>query len=573
MKRDELIGRVLDKYTLLRHLGSGGNGSVYLAREVNPRLAIPRLFAVKTFRETQGAIGHLLDEARIATSLDHPNVVRLHEFNEHDGLWFFGMDFVAGESLFNVMRAIGRLPEREAWAWPASLVASACRGLQHAHDRQIVHRDIKPGNLMVRYDGNVLVVDFGIAKAAKQQNVHTGMFRGTPAYMSPEQISEQGVDPRSDLFSLGTVLYELCTRTRLFHRRGFLDIAHAITREDVERPRARAPAIPKPLEEIIMSMLAREKENRVASAAEVERSLRELLLKEQFPDYDGHRYMRTLFGDRIEHMERIMELAKTADPLDPRLAQAQPKIISARAPRPVTVPPQEPHPEDDELQPRDEKTDEAPSIQPSRAQPPPVPTPSISAFDAGTTLAPAERTKARGSSRAIAAFIFGLLLLGAAIAGAVATGRRRGPEVTVLPVQEASPSPGAAVIEEPAKVVEDKPVSPPVEKEPIAEEPIAVEKASEEKAAEPPKTRMKTAEVPKGPGRVSVALNCAGEFRTGTVLIDNREQEAPLEIEIPSGTHRVEARTINSGTVTRVIRVKPNQTTPVALDVCGAASP
>jgi serine/threonine-protein kinase len=323
--RSRMIGRVLGKYTLLRLLGVGGNGAVFLAREINEKLAVPRLVAVKTFRESANAIGHLLDEARIATSLDHPNVVRLHDFGEIDGTWFFGMDFVAGETLSDLMRTIGRLPPPVSWAWPASLIATACRGLHHAHERQIIHRDIKPANLMVRYDGNVTIVDFGIAKAAKFSNVHTAVFRGTPAYMSPEQVSSRPVDARSDIFSLGTVLYELCTRSRLFHRADLPGTIRAITQEDIPPARLLAPEIPARLEEIISRMLARNRNERFASAADVERALRELLMREQFADYDAPAYMRELFGERIDHMMRISELAKTAAPDDVRLAEPRPE--------------------------------------------------------------------------------------------------------------------------------------------------------------------------------------------------------------------------------------------------------
>src|SRR5215471_9287722 len=203
-------------YKIVRKLDEGGGGVVYLARDIRLQRAVVLKLLSDELACDENARRRFLREARLASALDHPNVCVIHEINETEGAIFIAMQYVEGKSLRQVLN--GKPLELDA---AVSIAIQIAEGLAAAHEKNIVHRDIKPGNIMITKSGQVKILDFGLAKSlAYSDAVKTteavditrqGALLGTPAYMSPEQVSGAAVDHRSDIFSLGVVLYEMVT--------------------------------------------------------------------------------------------------------------------------------------------------------------------------------------------------------------------------------------------------------------------------------------------------------------------------------------------------------------------------
>jgi eukaryotic-like serine/threonine-protein kinase len=199
----------IGKYEITGELGSGAMGVVYRAED--PRLGRP--VALKTTNAEVASNPNLLKrfyrEAQAAAKLTHPNIVTIYEIDEANGVPFIAMEFLEGDNLQKVIADRLALPILRK----LQIIIDTCKGLDYAHQHGVVHRDIKPGNIVVLKNGQVKIVDFGIARVGVSSMTRTGVVLGTVMYMSPEQVQGQTVDPRSDVFSLGVVLYELL-RTR-----------------------------------------------------------------------------------------------------------------------------------------------------------------------------------------------------------------------------------------------------------------------------------------------------------------------------------------------------------------------
>jgi eukaryotic-like serine/threonine-protein kinase len=239
---------------------------VYLAED----RVLQRAVAVKVLRQNAGQDSvprkRFLREARLAARLSHPNIVRVYDVGETDDGLFIVMEYVPGRTLADV----GKLPADEA----VPLALQACAGLRHAHDAGLVHRDVKPANLLVGDDGVLKIADFGIARAAEATRLtELGTVLGTAAYLSPEQAAGEEVTAATDLYSLGAVLYELLTgRTPL--QFGSLAEVAAKQRHGLIVPvRDVEPSVPEPLEATVMRCLAREPRFRPESAAELSHEL------------------------------------------------------------------------------------------------------------------------------------------------------------------------------------------------------------------------------------------------------------------------------------------------------------
>ena len=199
--------QTIGRYVIRERLGMGGMGVVYLA--LDP--AIDRLVALKALAvESPELRERILREAGLAGRLQHPNIVTVYDVGTHEGQPFIAMEYIAGESLAGLVRRRAPLSLKRK----LEIVVDACKGLAFAHRNGILHRDVKPANLMMRRDsGTVKVLDFGIARGLASTLTQAGVVMGTPNYMSPEQLQGGALDPRSDMFGLGLVLYEmLCYR-------------------------------------------------------------------------------------------------------------------------------------------------------------------------------------------------------------------------------------------------------------------------------------------------------------------------------------------------------------------------
>jgi serine/threonine-protein kinase len=257
-----------ERFRVERRLGRGGMAAVYLAYDE----ALDRQVAVKILESLAGDADsrkRFLREARLAARLTHPNVVAVFDSGEDGGAPYIVMEYVEGATLAELIARRGRLPPDEVVA----LGLQACAGLQHAHDSGLVHRDVKPQNLLVRADGTLKVSDFGIAVSNEATRITTdGTILGTAAYLAPEQLSGQQVSGRVDVYGLGAVLYEALTGRRPVEVDSLAELGDAKERRP-QPVRRFAPDVPPALERAVMQALERRPEARPASPAELASAL------------------------------------------------------------------------------------------------------------------------------------------------------------------------------------------------------------------------------------------------------------------------------------------------------------
>lgn len=300
-----IIGEEFGKYVLVGEIGVGGMAEVFLAIQTGLQgfLKVVTLKRVLPHLATHDFIAMFIDEARIAARLEHPNIVKTFEFGEHEGQYYTVMEYLAGEDLGSMMNraAISKQPVQFNTA--AMIVAQLCNGLHFAHELTdtagrplgLVHRDINPSNIIVTYAGEVKVIDFGVAKINQSgSKTMTGTIKGKLAYMSPEQILARGIDRRSDIFSLGVVLWELVTGCRLFARESDAATLYAIMNDPIPRARRHRPNVPEELEAIISTALARTPADRYQTAEEMQVALDQFLGSQ--PKFDSKSLAAALEG-------------------------------------------------------------------------------------------------------------------------------------------------------------------------------------------------------------------------------------------------------------------------------------
>jgi tetratricopeptide (TPR) repeat protein/predicted Ser/Thr protein kinase len=261
------VGSVLgDRYEILEPLGEGGMGTVY---KVHDR-ELERTVAMKVIRpelaQTPEVLNRFKQELIIARQITHKNVSRIYDLAEANGVKFITMEFLEGRSLADLLREKGKFTAKQA----AGFIVQVCRALEAAHAEGVVHRDLKPQNIMVEAHDRVVVMDFGIARSiALGSMTQTGVVLGTPAYMSPEQARGEELDARSDLFTLGIIFYELLTGASPYKADTTLESMYKRTTERARPPVEIAPEIPKALSDITVRCLEIDKNKRYRSATEI----------------------------------------------------------------------------------------------------------------------------------------------------------------------------------------------------------------------------------------------------------------------------------------------------------------
>jgi serine/threonine protein kinase len=297
-------GMRLGKYELVSSLAAGGMAELFVARQAGIE-GFEKLVVLKRIlpqlADRQDFVRMFLDEARLAATLHHPNIAQVYDigFEPADRSYFFTMEYVQGRDARDVLRAArdtGGLPLEHALA----IVCGVAAGLHYAHERDVVHRDISPSNVLVSFDGGVKLVDFGIAKVrSRHSETQAGSLKGKIAYMSPEQCRGEDVDRRSDVFALGVLLYELTTATRLFRGTNEFALIQDITGKDAPPPSSRRADYPPALEAIVMRALARDREARYATAEDLQLALERFAHDARLAvsELALRRYMHVLFGE------------------------------------------------------------------------------------------------------------------------------------------------------------------------------------------------------------------------------------------------------------------------------------
>jgi serine/threonine-protein kinase len=260
------------RYRVERRLGRGGMAEVFLARD----LRLDRLIALKVLAPALSSdpafVARFRREAQAAAGLSHPNIVAVYDWGEALGSYYIAMEYAPGRTLAEVIEADAPLASERT----ALIGAQVAAALAAAHREGVVHRDIKPSNVILGEEDAVKVTDFGIAHVVEEAGTRlttTGTVLGTPAYLSPEQAEGRAVDGRSDVYSLGVVLYELATGATPFQGQTSAALAYQHAREPLEPPSGRNPAVPAALDAIITESLAKDPEARPASAEQVRRRL------------------------------------------------------------------------------------------------------------------------------------------------------------------------------------------------------------------------------------------------------------------------------------------------------------
>src|SRR5215470_2785264 len=252
------------RYHVLERIAAGGMGEVYRAQDA----VLAREVAIKVLHRSlasdQGFVDRFRREARAAATLNHPNIVAVYDWGAVDGIYYMVMEYVQGRSVRELLNADGSLAPAQA----AEVLRQTLAALEHAHARGIVHRDLKPENILITNDGVVKLTDLGLARAfADAKNTRAGAVTGTVQYLAPEQIRGEPADPRSDLYSLGIVAYELLTGDLPFSGETPMAIAYQHLSDRVPAPSRSAPEIGSDLDGFVLSATDPDREMRPESAA------------------------------------------------------------------------------------------------------------------------------------------------------------------------------------------------------------------------------------------------------------------------------------------------------------------
>ncbi|HOU54523.1 MAG TPA: serine/threonine-protein kinase [Myxococcota bacterium] len=308
--------RYFGKYLLLEKIGSGGMAEIFKAvlrgaQDVQKVVVIKRI--LMGYSRDPSFVKMFVEEARITAPLQHSNIVTIYEFDEVDGQYYLAMELVNGKDLQRIMARVNKMGRAFAPELAVHVTSEVCKALWYAYNARdvhgnplrIIHRDVSPSNILISYDGEVKVSDFGVAKAATSgggDGPGQGLLKGKLGYMSPEQVAGLDLDHRSDLFSLGIILFECLTLKRLFLGRSDLQTLINVRDADVEKRLARHPEIDPALADILRKALAKDRDRRYRNALDFQKDLDDWLFSR------GHRvgsaqvglFLRDLFPEEAE---------------------------------------------------------------------------------------------------------------------------------------------------------------------------------------------------------------------------------------------------------------------------------
>ncbi len=314
-----LPGSSIGRYLVKRKLAEGGMAELYLCTAVGPE-GFEKEVVIKRIRaflsNDQGFIDMFKAEARLASRLNHANVVQIFDFDKHDDAWFIAMEYVYGASLWELRRRCRELAVPFPPLLVAAIGAQVARGLHYAHTLSdkgkpltLVHRDVTPHNVLLSFDGGVKLTDFGIAKAGTSYTA-PGMLKGKFAYMAPEQARGDRVDARTDVFALGITLWEMLTGGRLFEGDSDVAVLRAVQESLIASPARLNPDVPAELSDVVLKALERPLDQRFQSAHELDRALAHFVLKNSASTDDSNvgLFLRQMFRDELEEADRAMSV-------------------------------------------------------------------------------------------------------------------------------------------------------------------------------------------------------------------------------------------------------------------------
>ncbi len=462
-------GTVIGKYVVRRKLAEGGMAEIYLCRAHGAEgfekdVVIKR---VRVFLANEPTFVQMfIAEARVASRLNHPNLVQIFDFDKHEDRFYLAMEYVHGHSLWDVRQ---RAKERMLPIPPtlvATIGANIARGLHYAHrvshkgeQLGLVHRDVTPQNVLLSYDGAIKLTDFGIAKKAGVALTSPGVLKGKFAYMSPEQARGEEVDARTDVFALGVVLWELLTGGRLFDGESEMAVLRAVQQSVIASPARLNPDVPPELDAAVMKALNREPSARFQTAQELERALAQVMMAKRPEEVDVGLYLAQLYEHELGRSEpsETPQPAGTGSGSAP-LEHTAPRQPTAVLPRAGATPPASGTSEDEDVNADTHviarKPEEpAPVVAPSPSlQPAPLATPSVRvelatpAANAGMPSLGMYRSVGIRRALAIGAGLF-VLIAGLAFAVAFNVASKRPPPSPVqapAAMERAVPAPAPA---------------------------------------------------------------------------------------------------------------------------------
>lgn len=320
------MGDTIGKYELVSRLATGGMAEVFLARE-RGIAGLERLVVIKRMlphlADDPAFVDMFLREARLIARINHPNIVHIHELGEEAGRYFIALEYIHGVTVRELQVLAAEQGQELPIEVAVAITAQACRGLRAAHELTdldgkplgVIHRDISPHNLMCTSQGNIKLLDFGVAKITQMEEeaTYSGELKGKFSYMSPEQCMQRRLDQRSDIFSLGVVLWEMCTGRRLFKRPSNLEMMQAITRGEIIPPSTYNEAVPAALDQVVLKALTTSPEERWESAAAMRKALMECAVRHGWSDEPEviapvvARIAGELMEERRDALERAVE--------------------------------------------------------------------------------------------------------------------------------------------------------------------------------------------------------------------------------------------------------------------------
>ena len=496
------------KYLLLEKLATGGMAQLYRAKIIGVE-GFEKFIAIKQIlphlAHEEELITAFIDEAKLAALLNHQNVVQIYDFGSMENSYFITMEFLSGKDL----RAVNAKAREKGT--PVSLedalyvISRVCAGLDYAHKLKdfqgkslnIIHRDISPQNIFLTYEGDVKIVDFGIAKAASQSTItQVGMIKGKVAYMSPEQPAGKVLEHRSDIFATGILLYELIAGGRMFKGDDTLQILSKVREAEFTPLGALKGGLPEKLYDIVGKALAKDPEDRYQSCADMQADIEEcvfrLNLRPSGRSLAG--YLKILFAEEIEAEEkRMADTAEAGAASDrARKAEAPPRTVDGAPERKTPVPGSE-------------------TVSPAKSAP---------KADAG----PADPS--RGGKKGVLAAVAGVVLVALLGGGYYLVGKGKGPAGTNPPVPAAPQAPAVP----PAPAAPPPPATPPAPPSPAAEAESLVRKAAGLVGSNPSeaKTVLQQA-VAKDPRSVQA------HFQLGHVYVKLKEYPKALDAYAKAG--------------------------------------